>query len=345
MTITGGTGTVGFSNPGWWGIDVKVQPYTGSFYVKGDYSGNFTASFLSSSREVLGSVQVISAATTAGWKEHTFTLTPSKAAANSNNTLTLTWNASDVQGGSLSFNLISVFPPTYKNRKNGLRKDLMEALADLKPSLLRFPGGNNMEGQAPPNHWKWQNTIGPLKDRAGRAGTWDYHNTDGLGLVEYMQWCEDLNMEPLLGAPAGLYLGGSVVAQNALQPLVDDFMNELEFLMGADTTKYGTLRASLGYPQPWKVNMVEIGNEDNLNGGAASYNSYRFSMFYNQIKAKYPNMTVIASFEAPNLPGDAAKDYHTYTKPNSMISDFTRFDKADRKHKVIIGMLRFHFVR
>ena len=91
----------------------------------------------------------------------------------------------------------------------------MEALAEMKPvclvlydnilglsidsdlkSLLRFPGGNNMEGQSPPNHWEWKKTIGPLKDRAGRPGTWDYHNTDGLGLVEYMQWCEDLNLEP-----------------------------------------------------------------------------------------------------------------------------------------------------
>ncbi|KAF2190292.1 glycoside hydrolase family 51 protein [Zopfia rhizophila CBS 207.26] len=337
MTVAGGSGTVEFSNPGWWGMDVKVQPYTGSFYVRGDYTGKFTVSFQFASKETLGSVEIESASTASGWTQHNFTLTPSRSASDSKNTFSITYDAPGVKGNSLNFNLISVFPPTYNNRKNGLRKDLMEALAELKPSLLRFPGGNNMEGQSPPNSWKWQNTIGLLKDRAGRPGTWSYHNTDGLGLVECMQWCEDLKMEPLLATFAGLYLGGSVVAQNALQPYVDDFMNELEFLMGDTGTNYGALRASLGYSQPWKVNFVEIGNEDNLNGGTASYNSYRFSMFYNAIKAKYPNMTVIASFENGNLPGDAAQDYHTYNKPNSMVTDFNKFDRYDRKHKVIIG--------
>jgi alpha-N-arabinofuranosidase len=141
----------------------------------------------------------------------------------------------------------------------------------------------------------------------------------------------------VLAAPAGLYLGGSAVAQSALQPLIDDFLDELEFLMGDNTTKHGALRTSLGYPKPWRVNFVEIGNEDNLNGGPASYTSYRFPMFYDAIKAKYPNMTVIASFETKNLPGDAAQDYHTYNKPGSMIGDFTKFDRYDRKHKVIVG--------
>ncbi|KAK3329952.1 alpha-L-arabinofuranosidase A [Apodospora peruviana] len=339
MTVTGGSGTVGFSNPGWWGIDIKVQPYTGSFYVRGDYTGTFKASFQSATGEVLGSVEIASASTASGWTQHNFTLIPSKAAGDSKNTFTVTYDAAGVKGGSLNFNLISVFPPTFKNRPNGLRRDLMGALAELNPSLLRFPGGNNMEGQSPPNHWKWQNTIGPLKDRPGRQGTWNYPNTDGLGLVEYMQWCEDLNLEPLLATFAGLYLGKNVIAQNALQPYVDDFMNELEFLMGDTSTKYGALRASLGYPTPWKVNFVEVGNEDDLNNGKDSYNSYRYKMFYNAIKAKYPNMTIIASFETTmsGLPADAAKDYHTYNQPNKMINDFTKFDRYDRAHKVIVG--------
>ncbi|KAK0709344.1 putative vacuolar segregation protein, partial [Lasiosphaeria miniovina] len=340
LAVASGSGAVGFANPGYWGFDVKVQPYTGSFYVLGDYAGNFTASFQSiGSKETLGSVDVVSAATSAGWVQHSFTLVPTKAAANSNNTFSITYNASGVKGGSLSFNLVSLFPPTYKNRPNGLRKDLMEALAEMKPSILRFPGGNNLEGEAPPNYWKWQNTVGPLKDRPGRMGTWSYQNTDGLGLVEYMQWCEDLGMEPLLATWAGLYLGGSLTPQSGLQPYVDDFLDELEFLMGdAATTKYGAQRASiLGHARPWRVNFVEIGNEDNLNGGPASYTAYRFPMFYNAIKAKYPNMTVVASMETKSLPGDAAQDYHTYSQPKSMIGDFAKFDRYDRKHKVIVG--------
>jgi hypothetical protein len=117
-------------------------------------------------------------------------------------------------------------------------------------------------------------------------------------------------------------------------------MNELEFLQGDTSTKYGALRASLGYPKPWKVNFVEIGNEDNLNGGPSSYNSYRFKMFYDAVKAKYPNMTILASFETKTLPGDAGMDYHTYNQPNKMIGDFGKFDRYDRKHKVIVGMFK-----
>lgn len=142
----------------------------------------------------------------------------------------------------------------------------------------------------------------------------------------------------MLATFAGLYLGGSIVSQGALQPHIDDFLDELEFLTGdAATTEYGALRASLGYPEPWRVNFVEVGNEDNLNGGSYSYTAYRFSMFYDAIKAKYPNMTVIASYEIGNLPGDAAQDYHTYNKPNNMIADFAKFDRYNRDHKVIVG--------
>jgi alpha-N-arabinofuranosidase len=94
MTVAGGSGTVGFSNPGWWGIDVKVQPYTGSFYVRGDYAGKFTASFQSVAKETLGSVEIESVATAAGWTQHNFTLTPTKAASSSNNTFSITYNAS-----------------------------------------------------------------------------------------------------------------------------------------------------------------------------------------------------------------------------------------------------------
>lgn len=124
------------------------------------------------------------------WVQQNFTLTPTSAAPNSNNSFYITFDASSVSEGSLDFNLISLFPPTYKNRPNGLRKDLAEALAELNPKFLRFPGGNNLEGQQAPYLWKWNETIGPLQDRPGRPGTWGYENTDGLGLIEYLHWCE-----------------------------------------------------------------------------------------------------------------------------------------------------------
>lgn len=135
-------GTVGILNPGWWGIDVKPQKYTGSFWVLGSYRGKFTVKLQSNlTNQVFASLDIPSSATSGKWVEHKFELEPKAAAPNSNNTFVLEF---DSKAGSLNFNLISLFPPTYNNRPNGNRPDLMEALEDLSPSFFRIPGGNNM---------------------------------------------------------------------------------------------------------------------------------------------------------------------------------------------------------
>lgn len=134
-----GSGKIGFKNDGYWGMDVRPQKYTGSFWVKGAYKGSFTASLDSNlTSDCFGSVEVPSKATADEWVEHTFELVPTKAAPNSNNTFAITFDPSGVDGGALNFNLISLFPPTYKNRKNGLRVDLAEALADMNPVSILF---------------------------------------------------------------------------------------------------------------------------------------------------------------------------------------------------------------
>ena len=135
-------GTIGLLNPGWWGIDVKPQKYTGSFWALGSYKGKFTVKLQSDlTDEVFASLDIPSSATPEKWTEHKFELEPRIAAPNSNNTFVLEF---DSKAGSLNFNLISLFPPTYNNRPNGNRPDLMEALKDLGGSFYRIPGGNNM---------------------------------------------------------------------------------------------------------------------------------------------------------------------------------------------------------
>jgi alpha-N-arabinofuranosidase len=132
-----GTGKIGFKNEGYWGMDVKQQKYTGSFWVKGDYEGSFTASLESNlTSDVFGSVDVPSKSVAGDWTEHSFELTPEMDAPNSNNTFSITFDSSGSSSGALDFNLISLFPPTYKNRKNGLRVDIAEALADMNPASL-----------------------------------------------------------------------------------------------------------------------------------------------------------------------------------------------------------------
>ena len=134
-------GTIGLLNPGWWGIDVKPQTYTGSFWALGSYKGKFTLKLQSNStQQVFASLDIPSACQPGKWVEHKFQLQPHVAAPNTDNDFVIEFQA----GNSINFNLISLFPPTYKNRPNGNRIELMEALKALNPSFLRLPGGNNM---------------------------------------------------------------------------------------------------------------------------------------------------------------------------------------------------------
>jgi len=133
---------IGLLNPGWWGIDVKPQIYTGSFWALCSYKGNFTAKLQSNlTDDVFASTDIASACQPSKWVEHTFQLEPDLAAPTINNTFVIEFDSGD---GAVNFNLISLFPPTYKNRLNGNRPELMEALKALNPSFLRMPGGNNM---------------------------------------------------------------------------------------------------------------------------------------------------------------------------------------------------------
>lgn len=120
-------------------------------------------------------------------------------------------------------------------------------------------------------------------------------------------------------------------------PYVQWALDEIEFLTGPTTSKYGALRAKLGYPKPWKINYVEIGNEDNLSGGGASY-PFRLSLFYDAIKAKYPDIYVIASTIAYTLPGTAGGDYHDYSPPDRLVARFNIFDNLiGDGHKYLLG--------
>lgn len=254
--------------------------YNGSFWVEGDFDGNISIAFVSNTTSQTYAEASVDASSSAGeWTQYHYKLNPTSDAPDSNNTLQFTMSASDIEG-ALNFNLLSLFPPTYNNRKNGLRIDLMEAMAGLYPSFFRAPGGNNVEGNAPPYWWDWKKTLGPLRDRPGYPGTWDYENTDGLGLLEYMLWAQDLGMEPVLAVWSGLWLDGTHVPEDKLEPYVQSALEELEFLMGNTSTSWGAYRAQLGHPEPFEIRFVEVGNEDSLSNGSKTYREYRFNAFY-----------------------------------------------------------------
>ncbi|KAK3711850.1 hypothetical protein LTR37_009368 [Vermiconidia calcicola] len=340
-----GEGAVGFQNEGYWGMDVKRQTYTGSFWVRGHYEGSFTASLRSNLTDaVFGSTKIKSKSVAGEWVEHKYELVPKKDAPNSNNTLAITFDPTGTNSGHLDFNLISLFPPTFKNRRNGLRIDLAEALLEFNPSVIRFPGGNMLEGNTNRSYWDWKDSIGPLRYRPGFAGVWDYQQTHGLGLVEYLEWAEDFNCEFVVAVYAGLSLNGDITPRSDLQPFIDDALNEIEFIRGPADSPWGARRAELGHPEPFKLEYVEVGNEDWLAGGLKgwdTYRKYRFPLFQKAIQAAYPDIEVLYSGattdgfpQTHSFPQDAIGDYHPYREPDWLVREFNRFDNETLRHIV-----------
>ncbi|KAI9705205.1 MAG: hypothetical protein M1820_005352 [Bogoriella megaspora] len=342
VTTQSNSGKVGFQNYGWYGIDVKPQEYVGSFWAKGLRNGSFEVSIGSVlTNDTFATTSVNSPSTVDDWAQYNFTLNPTRQAPNTNNSLSITFDAANAQ--SLDFNLISLFPPTFNDRSNGLRPDLVQALKDLHPKFLRFPGGSNLEGVTEGDEYRWNETIGSLRNRPGRATSWGYEETGGLGIVEFFLLSQDLGVEPILAVWDGHWLNEDVVAQDQLQPYIDDILNEIEFAIGDTSTQYGALRASLGYSDPFPLKFVEIGNEDNIYGGLDSYISYRWQAYYDAISQKYPQLTPIASTVALKIQDDAIGDYHQYADANGLVSQFNYFDQNTTKPLIFNGELATKF--
>ncbi|KAF9566985.1 glycoside hydrolase [Agrocybe pediades] len=332
------SGPIGFENTGFWGIKVqKGWTYNGSFYAKSDtFSGAITVSLKSSQGTVFSSATV--KGVSKNWKKFTFTFQPTESAANDNNVFNVVMDGKSAAGQTIHFGMFSLFPPTFRGRENGMRIDIAEALAGTHPGVWRFPGGNNLEGNSIAARWKWNETIGRLEDRPGRLADWGYPNTDGLGLLEYLNWVEDLEAEPILGVWSGIATANysdlstwSVVPQEDLQPYIDEVLNEIEFIVGdAKTTKFGKLRASLGREEPYALRLIEIGNEDSFQPD--SYAAYRWKAFVDAISAKFPNM----EFLATTLPSTALTpaykkiDFHQYSSPSWFTTNAFWFDDYPR---------------
>lgn len=276
-------GEVGFSNDGWWGVPATPQVYNASFYAQANgfrWNGTLTRFDVSIRDNTTGEVFVSTSVpldkmdAPVPWKYNHYStqLHCNRTAPSTNNIFAITMPAEEARGQTFYFNLVSLFPETFKGRPNGLRPDLAFALDAGDFKFLRFPGGNNLEGYSIQRRWKWWETIGPLVDRPGRVGDWSYFNTDGLGLMEYMYWCEDMDLVPVLGVYAGFSLdvvnwdaGNSTDANELpiamMQPILQEALDELEFLTGSTKTQWGAKRAEFGHPEPFDVPFVEIGNE------------------------------------------------------------------------------------
>jgi alpha-N-arabinofuranosidase len=266
------------------------------------------------------------------WQKYTVTLTIKDIAPSTANRFVI----STEKPGKVWLDLVSLFPKTYNDRPNGNRPDIMTLLADMQPTFLRLPGGNFLEGDTINDRFPWKLTLGPLEQRPGHRGCWHYGASDGMGLLEFLEWCEDLHIQPVLAVYAGYSLRHEHVDPGpTLQPYVDDALDEIEYVTGGTDTKWGAERAKNGHPEPFPLKYVEIGNEDWFDK-SHSYDA-RFAQFYNAIKAKYPSLQIIATAPIKGMTPDIVDD-HFYRNAFQMEDDAAHYDNYDRKGpKIFVG--------
>jgi len=334
VNVTSTGSKVGAANSGYWGIPITPgTTYSGSIWAKGasGFTGPLTVDIESADGSTIYAQTQIPKITTQ-WKKYPLTLktalVPTTSAAQ--------YVVSTTAQGTFWITQASLFKPTYNNTPNGNRVDLMQTLSGLKPAHLRFPGGNYLEGNTIAQRFEWTDTIGPIEQRPGHESPWGYFSDDGLGLLEYLEWCEDLNMQPLLAVYAGYSLDGEFVSPGAdLAPYVQDALNEIQYITGGTNTYWGAQRAADGHAKPFKLQYVEIGNEDFFDR-SGSYNG-RFAQFYDAIKAAYPQLQLIATTSVTSRNPDVV-DEHYYESPGSFEHDVHHYDSYSRGGpKIFVG--------
>jgi alpha-N-arabinofuranosidase len=323
----------GIENDGYWGFPIRPRTtYTGSFYAKADSAGLPVTVTLVNDQTGEPAATATVAALTTEWKQYRFTLKTGEVAVSANNHLILTVS----RPATVWFGLVSLFPPTYHGRANGNRIDLSEKLAAMHPKFLRFPGGNYLEGDHIAERFDWKKTIGPWVDRPTHPSPWRYHSSDGMGLLEFLEWCEDLKMEPVLAVYAGYSMAQEHVDPGpALKPYLDDALDEIEYVTGGTDTKWGAERAKDGHAAPFTLHYVEVGNEDWFDR-SGSYDG-RFAQYYQEIKKRYPDLQVIATAPVKSVKPDVL-DEHFYMTAQQSLGDANHYDKTNRQGpKIFVG--------
>ena len=333
-------------NEGFWGINaVQGRKYRLTFWAKTlKYQGSVKATLCSKDGSQLYAETVVgNFGVGKGWKKYEAMLT-----ANDNDPQAQFVLVFDGVG-QVQIDMVSLFPPTFKNRENGMRPDLANMLWQLHPKFMRFPGGCFVEGQeSPDNAFRWERTIGPIEEREGHWNVnWGYRTTDGLGYHEYLQLAEDLGAKPLYVVNVGIWHGG-MTPYDSIQPWIDECLNALEYANGPVTSKYGAMRARNGHPEPFGIEYLEIGNENNQPDPRQQSDHYyeRYEQFYKAIRAKYPEMKIIGNVVAwgddnpkwnSHLPVDLL-DEHYYRSPDWFAAAFHKYDTYDRQGpKVYVG--------
>lgn len=340
----------GVRNEGFWGINVvSGQTYKLSFWAMSEtgYSGTLTAELQTEGGESLGSAE-IDVEADEDWTKYTAEIT-----ATGDDTEALLALTGD-RAGTVRLDVVSLFPPTYNDRDNGCRPDLVEMLIAMKPSFMRFPGGCFVEGyysDDKTNRFEWKKTVGPIEERPGHYNVnWGYRVSDGFGFHEMLQLAEDIGAEPLFVVNIGL--GHSWVEEyTEIDEYIQEALDAIEYCNGDTTTTWGKLRAQNGHPEPFNLRLMEIGNENynytfDSNDDQSDHYPERYEQFRQAINAQYPDVELIGNVESWSTDNPSWRnsyqvdlvDEHYYRDPVWMAGKYNKYDSYNRSnYKIYVG--------
>lgn len=359
---------VGVANRGFDGIPVEAgKAYAASFWAYQTFNGKKWSPGFDQTRPMRVTVQlqakdgaVLASAPleVAGraWRQYAVELRPERTDPEARFVLL----AHDA--GGLALDMVSLFPrDTFRGRPNGLRRDLAETIADLKPKFMRFPGGCLVHGPGVRHYYDWKASIGPVEQRRAQRNSWGYHQTLGLGYFEYFQFCEDIGAVPLPVVSAGVCCqhagdspgrGQEGLPMEEMPAYVQDILDLIEWANGPDTSTWGAKRAAAGHPAPFGLKYLGVGNEDAITPEFKE----RFQMIQSVLKEKHPEIVVIGT-AGPFPDGEDFEkgwafarelrvpmvDEHYYRPPAWFWENLHRYDRYDRKSaKVYVGEYAAH---
>lgn len=281
------------------------------------------------------------------WTKYELVLTASKTTTKGKLQLTF------AEAGVVDLDMVSLFPQdTFLGKKGGLRRDIAEALQEMKPKFMRFPGGclthdGNLDDKARNSMYRWRRTLGPVEQRPTWRNNWRYNQTLGLGFYEYFCFCEEIGAKPLPVVPAGFNPHkGEGVPLSEIDGWVQETLDLIEFANGDETTVYGKMRTEMGHPEPFGLEYLGIGNEEIGDGFFE-----RYPYFHKAVREHYPEIKIIntagpfAVGEGYEVGWESAKKYdsdlvdeHYYSSPEWFLGNMHHYDDFDENGpKVFLG--------
>lgn len=363
MTVRQPGDGFGISNYGYGGIPLKTGGnYFVSVRTRSDAANaGLTANLEDETGRILGSAKLEGMGTE--WKKLEATLKTTGPATHARLVLVAT------TPGRIDIDVVSLFPEnTFKQRRNGLRADIAEKIAALRPAFMRFPGGCIVEGEELATRYQWKDSIGDIAERPQNSNRWQdairtqpaphYHQTYGLGFFEYFQFCADIGAEPVPIVNCGMacqYQTKQLVPLDEMGPYVQDALDLIEFANGPETSTWGAKRAAMGHPAPFNLKYIGIGNEQ----WGEDYFT-RYALMAEAVHAKYPDVQLVSG-SGPGVDDQSWKlawekfkggirthivDEHYYRPPQWFLENATRYDRQDRNGaKIFAGEFAAHDTR